>query len=90
MNPKFVPLQPSSLPKAAPTTAFVPKILPRPANEATGELRLDAVPATPASAAGGHPAHGDPAVEVQKEGDKVTGVTIRCKCGEVIRLECVY
>ena len=89
MSHKFVPLQPSSLPKSSATPGFVPKVLPRPTNETTGELRLDAVPAAP-SAHLTTPTHGEPTIELQKEGEKVTGVTVRCGCGQVIRLECDY
>lgn len=32
----------------------------------------------------------DPEVTLQREGDRVTGIRITCRCGEVIDLACVY
>ena len=31
-----------------------------------------------------------PSVTLQREGDRVTQIRIRCVCGEVIELDCVY
>lgn len=43
--------------------------------------------ATPAAA----PApHGPPEITLKRDGDKVTHIVVRCACGEVIELGCVY
>ncbi len=34
--------------------------------------------------------HDKPNISLQKDGDKVTHVTIECRCGEVIPLDCIY
>lgn len=80
MSSKFVPLQPGSIPRAA-SPGFVPKVLPPAGAEPAGA-------ATPASHASG--AHGEPVVELRKEGDVIKGVVVKCPCGQVIELECVY
>jgi hypothetical protein len=38
----------------------------------------------------GSTAHGKPAVSLQREGDRVTGIRIECVCGQVIELSCSY
>lgn len=75
----FVPLKPSNLPKAS-SGGFVPKIL-QPGT---------ALPEPAPSAPGSHAAHGQPTVQLRHEGDRVTGITVRCGCGQVIELECSY
>jgi hypothetical protein len=47
-----------------------------------------AAPSKPAPCETG-PGH-DPVVTLQREGDRVTGIRITCRCGEVIDLACVY
>ncbi|ACB73689.1 hypothetical protein [Opitutus terrae] len=44
--------------------------------------------ARPTSAA--HANHGQPTVEVVKEGDKVVRLIVVCGCGERIEIECLY
>ncbi len=84
MKSPFVPLQSSSLPKASAGT-FVPKVLPEPSGSTSSPG------AAPHSSSADHKAHhGEPKVELKREGDQVTAITIQCSCGEVITLQCVY
>jgi hypothetical protein len=80
----FVPLKPSNLPKVT-GGGFVPKILPPPSGE-TLAASADASPAAPAP----HASHGQPSVQLHREGDRVTGISVRCGCGQVIELQCSY
>ena len=36
------------------------------------------------------PAQVEPLVTLQREGDRVTGIQIRCGCGQTIEFNCVY
>jgi hypothetical protein len=80
MSSKFVPLQPGSLPRG-PSAGFVPKVLPPPGSEPSATLHSAAHPAA---------AHGQPVVELRKEGDLIKGIVVKCPCGQVIELDCLY
>lgn len=69
------------VPRAAAPEKFVPVIPP-----AAGREAHPCGSAGPGSA--GRP--GEPAMEVLRDGDRVTGLRIRCACGEVIEVACVY
>ncbi len=32
----------------------------------------------------------EPQVELDREGDRITRITVRCSCGQVIELNCTY
>lgn len=87
MSTKFIPLSPGNLPKAQ--GGFVPKIV---GNEASHSNTATGEDARTRAGACGNPSSGspsaEPAVELKKDGDRVTEITIRCSCGEVIRLDC--
>lgn len=53
----------------------------RPANTPAAASR----PASPVNVA-----HGQPTVEVVKEGDKVVRLIVVCGCGERVEIECLY
>lgn len=44
----------------------------------------------PKSAPAIAPSHGQPTVEVVKEGDKVVRLVVVCSCGERVEIECLY
>ena len=77
MSQKFVPLRAGTLAKSKSST-FVPTVVARPAS---------ADCAAPAAAVSGEVAGAAPELELQRDGDRVIGVTIRCRCGETIQLE---
>ena len=96
MSDKFVPLH---FPGAGLTSAAPPsraRILSarRGAADAPAmqPLLAEAAPiaAAPRPAPAPHPAHGEPRIQVQREGDKIIGIQIQCGCGQVIDLECKY
>ena len=45
-----------------------------------------ALPGSPADSA----AHPAPTVTLKRDGDRVTQIQIRCPCGQLIELDCVY
>jgi hypothetical protein len=82
MAQEFVPF----LPTAGPTTTSS-------AHTAAGGFAPLAGPPAPPDAAppseetATHPA---PVVTFQRNGERVTSIRIRCACGELIELDCVY
>lgn len=75
MNSKFVPLKSGPLSKPR-STGFVPTVV----------SQADAKQGAPASACPAGDAAA-PSLELQRDGDRVTGITLRCRCGETIQLE---
>ena len=86
------------------TESFVPLIsaLPQPAGERK-EFRVTVIPkakaksfqsataATPVAAGSApHAATCEPKVNLQRDGNRVTGIQIQCSCGQVMELSCVY
>ncbi len=63
---------------AGPAAPFHP--CPRPEPSALG----------PGASAPPAPAHGDPTVTLERDGDRITGIRIECSCGRVTELTCVY
>ena len=81
------------------TDTFVP--LPRPAASATKAaftplpLKIFSQAAPPTQTGNeGQPAHNEncrePALTLQRDGDKIKGIHIECGCGQVIDLVCEY
>lgn len=57
----------------------------------SASIRSAIKPATPAAQPESAPAsHGQPTVEVVKEGDKVVRLIVVCGCGERVEIECLY
>ncbi len=79
MNDPFIPLVPRGSKSVAPSE---PAIQP---------FKTLASAATAASAhASAHTATVPPEVTLKREGDRVTHISVRCSCGEVIELACAY
>src|SRR6266481_1135931 len=92
MTAPFIPLLASS--KPAPTT-FRPNagvetsVLPQPAFSPIGlstSTKNSQQPCLPCSVIG----NSAPAVSLQRDGDRITQIQIRCACGESIVLDCNY
>jgi hypothetical protein len=66
----------------------VPPLRPLPATLRPRELTPapSNQPPAPTTAA----SHGQPTVEVVKEGDKVVRLIVVCTCGERVEIECLY
>lgn len=80
--PNFKPLLP--LPSPSPKPAAKPAI-----------FQCVDVPVTPTPAAASDEkpvphVHAEPTVTYQRDGDKITRITVTCRCGEVIELACAY
>jgi hypothetical protein len=87
-----------------PTEAFVPLTATPTAAGNASDFRLLVVSSpegarpfraqSPPTAAVPQPAQAKPGCEpqvlLQRDGDRVTGIHIRCSCGQVIDLACVY
>jgi len=87
------------------TESFVPLIsaLPQPAGERK-EFQVTVIakakaksfqsitgalaPVMPSAAP--HAAGCEPKVNLQRNGDRVTGIQVQCSCGQVLELSCVY
>lgn len=37
-----------------------------------------------------HDAHGEPSITLERKGDCVTCITVRCPCGNILELACEY
>jgi len=79
MNDQFVPLIPRGAKTIAPHGPAVQPFQP---------LHPAGAPASMPSAA--HPAAAAPEVTLKRDGDRVTHISVRCSCGEVVELACVY
>ena len=89
-KPLFTPfdLANNTLPRATPPSGesrVVP--LPESAPEFTSLATLTSAHAHRPSPT---PAAPEPAITVQREGDRVTGIRVTCACGQVIELACSY
>jgi hypothetical protein len=83
MNDQFIPL----VPRGAKMTAQ-----PESAKLPFQSLHSPAAPASTHAAAqtAAHPAGIAPEVTLKRDGDRVTHISVRCSCGEVLELACVY
>lgn len=83
MNDQFIPLVPrGSKTMAQPEAAIQPF---QSLHSATGPASAHA-----AAQAATHAAAVPPEVTLKREGDRVTHISVRCSCGEVIELACAY
>src|SRR5262245_6883514 len=101
MSNQFAPLTTKRPPDGALQGAFRLKILPQAAaKQAFTPLRVSSPPPTaveppppalPVEAAQPTPCtNPDPIVSLQKDGDRISHIHIKCTCGQVIELNCVY
>ncbi len=92
MSEPFVPFAPArqNVGDSSKSPGFQPK------SAAPTPPAVPVFQAVPVPAPATSPAHKDhakgtpPQVTLQREGDRVTAIQIRCSCGEVIELKCVY
>jgi hypothetical protein len=92
MTQAFVPLVPGALRVAEPSG---PTRL-KPSSSAGAQSLFQ--PATPArlqndlngSSSATHPAHGEPKITLERQGDVVTHIRVQCGCGQVIEVKCEY
>lgn len=92
MSQPFKPLVANGANSAAPATAFRLKVVsPAPPQPGFTPVVV-AHDHAPAPAANGctAPAHLEPVVTLQREGDRVIGIQIKCGCGQTIEFNCVY
>src|SRR5262245_8330707 len=98
MSTAFVPLFPD-IQSPAGVSATAGTVSERaPGSPGFAALIPDCAPATPrthraevTAAAASAPLHDRlPVVTLKREGDKVTRIQVRCSCGEVVELDCVY
>jgi len=85
MSDAFKPLLAASPAPAAPADLFRMKVLPASAAPASFQ---------PIAAACGKPpaenAPAEPQVSLVRDGDRIIAIRVRCRCGDVMELECVY
>ena len=85
----FVPLV-SAAPNASSDGAnFQATIVSHPDNAQKFQAAESSIPNSPAPAAARN-SQCEPRVNIQRDGDRVTGIHIQCSCGQVIDLACVY
>ncbi len=94
MSDPFVPLSSQGAQTAgAGAPGFRLKVVAR-AKEPFTPVVLDnpstAPAAVPASPASGSCAAAQPVITLQRDGDRVTRIQIKCSCGQVLELNCVY
>ncbi|MEW6302724.1 MAG: hypothetical protein AB1705_04590 [Verrucomicrobiota bacterium] len=83
MSANFVPLFPQLPARPGGPDGFAHlKIHPV---DQQGETSLSKVQPPAAS-----PPHGEARVTLLREGERVTGIRVECRCGEVVLLDCVY
>src|SRR5580765_7801828 len=95
MSNDFVPLVPPSA-QAPDASAFRLKVVPRgqtsqpftPVIVATVGHPAVSAEAQPASAA--TEAKAEPTITLQRERERITRIQIKCSCGQMIELSCVY
>ena len=93
MSDQFVPLFPI-LEGGAPLDSN--RLVTALASEAEGpQTRFQAVDALPApsrnlSPSQGCASPGQPTITFQREGDRVTRISVQCGCGQTIELQCEY
>ena len=81
----FVPFGPATLAAAKSGTAHL-NVVPK---EAAGET-FSPLQTPGAAHQHGGSASGQPAVTLQRESERITGIRVECACGQVIELACSY
>lgn len=98
MSSAFIPLLPDTVASSCVGPTATATLFKGGGPEDPGFTALMPSEAAAASAARGHhsetataPAHERlPVVTLNRDGDKVTRIQVRCSCGEVVELDCVY
>lgn len=91
MKANFTPFGPPGAGGPATADTFRPTIIPQAQNAVA--FRAVANPAAAPACAGGNGGsaqHAEPQVTLQRDGDRITKIQIKCACGQVIELECGY
>ncbi len=86
----FEPLSPSSLPRVSAAAGDPGGLMASPTPNAASHGLTLAAPASSAFVPITPHAHATPTISVQKDGDRITHIIVRCTCGQVINLECGY
>ncbi len=90
MSDPFVPLSSQGAQTAgAGAPGFRLKVVAR-AKEPFTPVVLENPSAAPTSPASGACAAAQPVITLQRDGDRVTRIQIKCSCGQVLELNCVY
>lgn len=65
--------------------------LPSSSPQSLAQNNLNPVASAPSSS-NAHPGigHGQPEVILQRDGNRITGIVVKCSCGQVIEMECIY
>jgi hypothetical protein len=97
MDESFVPLFPNAGAESRPFEPCRAKILPGgPASSPGASARpapgLRGAPTSSPGPGGNapHPGHANPAITLERDGERVSRIHIVCSCGQVIDLECAY
>jgi hypothetical protein len=93
MSAAFVPLLPSVTPKAAPASVGLRVKIASPAPGAAASKPPALAPAAASAplAASAAVSHSDqPAITLQRDGERITAIQIQCACGQLIHLDCEY
>jgi hypothetical protein len=85
MNEPFVPFAKTRSKPGSVGESFRLTILPQ-AHPAGPALPGPALPA----AAGTQPGAQEPQVTLERDGDRITRITIQCACGQILELNCAY
>jgi hypothetical protein len=85
----FVPLTTAAPPSPGKRTEFKATVMSQPGDVQKFQSIAAATIASTASATP-RGANCEPRVNVQRDGNRVTGIQIQCSCGEVIELACLY
>lgn len=80
MNPAFIPLTVAAAPQTEARAPFTPTAGPVDTGLAAGAAARPSVALHSP----------DPELEVIREGDRIVGLKLRCGCGAVHELQCLY
>jgi len=83
----FVPLIAAASNASSEGANFQATILPQPDNAQKFQAAESSIAASPAPGRG---SPCEPRVNIQRDGDRISGIQIQCSCGQVIDLACVY
>jgi hypothetical protein len=93
MSTEFVPLFPTTEEASGAAVLDSNRLAALPASDARGRFEAVNLLPTPASIPGvsqSCAAAGQPTVTFQREGDRVTRISVQCSCGQTIELQCEY
>jgi hypothetical protein len=94
MSSAFIPLLPDTKAPSVRNLTATANEGGGPGNPGFAALIPDSAPAAPRTLraeAAPAPSHDRlPVVTLKRDGDKVTRIQVRCSCGELVELDCVY